>query len=538
MARDWPLDAIGNKCRQRVAIVLTIVAACFMGTARADDDPFEDLRQRIERLERLQMEAADNAVIPPAPGDDDMTAQAESTVPPLEETTQLRLSNLESALGNLNERLQLGTLNPTIPRSTDISPLVPTNKAPTYPSVKVTGFFQLDAGFFNQDAANQTQFGTVKNDLGFRRARLAAVGDVSKSVSYMFEMDFAFPGRPSFMDVWLDVHDVPILGNVKVGQWRQPFGMDELTSVRELTFLERPLMFALAPFRETGIGFHDNNEEQTLTWAGSVFGFPTDAQGDVFGNKGIGTAERLTYLAQHENDGRDVLHFGIDHSFNVPGHNGVIYRNNAEYGGPFGGGSTASTPGQANSGPLGTNGITGDIPFFTNSGILFYDNANLLNLEFAGVRDSFHWQSEARFAFLNFAGRNVTVPAYYAQVAYLLTGEVRPYNKAAGVLGRIKPLRPWGECGGLGAWELAARYSYIDMNPVAPFSVPQELSASVPIGSPAIPFGGALNDVTLGVNWYLNTYTKFQFNYIYSDIYRGGINSNLNTLCMRAQLDF
>ena len=492
------------------------------------------LRQRIEKLEQLQVEAADNVAIPPTPSE----VNTESATPPFEETTQLRLSNLESALGSLNERLQLGTINPDIPRSTDIAPLVQTNKPPTYPSVRVTGFFQLDAGFFNQDAANQTQFGTVKNDLGFRRARLAAVGDVSKSVSYMFEMDFAFPGRPSFMDVWLDVHDVPILGNVKVGQWRQPFGMDELTSVRELTFIERPLMFALAPFRETGIGFHDNNEAQTLTWAGSVFGFPTDAQGDVFGNKGIGTAERLTYLARHENDGKQVLHFAIDHSFNIPGQNGVIYRNNAEYGGPFGGGSTAANPGQSNSGPAGTNGITGDIPFFTNSGILFYDNANLLNLEFAGVRDSLHWQSEARFAFLNFAGQNITIPAYYAQVAYLLTGEVRPYNKVAGVLGRIKPLRPWGECGGLGAWELAARYSYIDMNPAAPFSLPPTASASVPVGSPAIPFGGALNDVTLGVNWYLNTYTKFQFNYIYSDIYRGGANSNLNTICMRAQLDF
>ena len=462
--------------------------------------------------------------------DTELPAPLGAAPPPVDDLTQQRLSNLEARMGNIQQTLELGTLTPGRLRSTDIGPIVKSG-TPSYPNVKVTGFFQADAGYFNQSGGNIAQYGTIQNDMGFRRARLAAVGDVSKSVGYMLELDFASPGRPSFMDVWVDVHDVPLFGNVRVGQWRQPFGMDELTSVRELTFLERPLMFGLAPFRETGIGFHDTNQEQTITWAGSVFGFPTDAWGNVYGNKGVGTAFRLTANPIYEDEGRQVLHVGFDHSFTMPGNAGAAYRNTAEYGGPAGSSTAQTVPGGATGG-----GTTGDVPFIYNTGPLFYDNANLLNAELAGVYNSLHWQSEARFSVMDFGGATVTVPAFYCQAGYLLTGEVRPYNKVAGVLGRIKPLRPWGECGGIGAWEVAARYSYIDTNPTVPYA-PAATAPAQP-GGPLIAWGGAVNDVTFGVNWYLNQYTKFQFNYIVANSNRGGVSNVCDIVALRAQLDF
>ena len=443
-----------------------------------------------------------------------------------------RLPAVESQLGQINDWLQLGgPLNPNVLRSTDIHPLPPSNATPSYPSVRMTGFFQLDAGFFAQDAANTTQFGKIKDDIGFRRARLAAVGDVADNVSYMIEMDFAFPGRPSFMDVFVDIHDVPVFGNLKFGQWRQPFGLDNLTSVRELTFLERPLMFGMSPFRQTGIGFHDNNADETVTWAGSAFGYPTDAWGNSFGNTGFGTAERITALLIERDEGRRLLHVGIDHTFNIPGQNGVAYRNTQEYGGPFGSSTAQIIPGGATGG-----GTTGDLPFLYNTGALFFTNANLVNAELAGVFNSFHCQAEATYAYLDFAGNHVTVPAVYAQAGYLLTGEIRPYNRKAGVLGRIKPLDPWSRCGGWGAWEVAARYSYMDTNPIVPFQ-PLPIAAAQP-GGPLIPWGGAVNNYSSVVNCYLNNYTKFQFEYIYTRCNRGGIDSNLNSIVMRAQVDF
>ena len=468
--------------------------------------------------------------VPPSP---DSLEPGGPPVPPLvtEDLTQQRLSNLESQLSDFRNNLELGTLAPGRLRSTDIAPILNQASAPTYPNAKLTGFFQLDTGSFMQSGVNQAQYGTIQNDLGFRRARLAAVGDVSENVSYMMEFDFAFPGRPSFMDVWLDVHDIPLFGNVRVGQWRQPFGMDNLNSVRELTFLERPLMFGLTPFRETGIGFHDTNEDKSMTWAGSVYGSPTDAWGNVYGNKGVGTAFRLTAIPIYDCEGARVLHLGFDHSFQVPGNAGVAYRNNPEYAGPFGSNTAQSVPG----GNVG-GGASGDVPFFYNTGPLFFNTGNLLNMELAGVYNSLHWQSELTYNVLDFDNGTVVIPAFYAQAGYLLTGEVRPYNKVGGVLGRIKPRCPYGKDGGIGAWELAIRYSYINTNPVVPFQ-PAAPAAAQP-GGPLIAWGGELNDVTFGVNWYLNAYTKFQFNYIVANSNRGGQQSSCDIVALRAQLDF
>lgn len=429
-----------------------------------------------------------------------------------------RIYDLELRFQQLQQRMDMaGTALNDRPRTSDVAHAA-TPKT-TYPTVKVTGFFQADFGYFAQDTDSNALFGNIQDDRGFRRARLAAVGDISSNASYMFEMDFAFPGRPSFMDVWVDVHDIPWLGNVRVGQWRQPFGLDELTSVRELTFFERPTMFAFAPFRQTGIGFHNNNEDQTVTWAASVYGFPTDAFGDSLGDSGYGTAERITALLIDECQGRRILHVGFDHAFTIPNATGFAYRNVPEYGGPFGG--PATTPGTA-----------GDVPFFINTGILNFDSSNLLNAELAGVYDSFHWQSEARFAVVDIAGDTVTLPACYFQAGYILTGEVRPYNKTNAVLGRIKPNNPFQRGCGWGAWEVAARYSYIDLDPAAPYSAG---GAGLLAGQPP---GGALNDMTLGLNWYLNANLKVQLQYVRAMLNNSVSNSSTDIVGFRTQLDF
>ena len=62
-----------------------------------------------------------------------------------------------------------------------------------------------------------------------------------------------------------------------------------------------------------------------------------------------------------------------------------------------------------------------------------------------------------------------------------------------------RPLE-WTRCGftGCGAWQVAARYSYLDLN------------------SKGIA-GGILHDLTLGLNWFLNDYTKVQMNYFLTD---------------------
>src|SRR5260370_13428564 len=53
----------------------------------------------------------------------------------------------------------------------------------------------------------------------------------------------------------------------------------------------------------------------------------------------------------------------------------------------------------------------------------------------------------------------------YAEAAYVLTGETRPYNSASASYGGIVPENPFSLTGGgWGAWEIAGRYSTVDLN--------------------------------------------------------------------------
>ena len=51
--------------------------------------------------------------------------------------------------------------------------------------------------------------------------------------------------------------------------------------------------------------------------------------------------------------------------------------------------------------------------------------------------------------------------------------------------------------------------------------------------------GGRLHDLTLGLNWYLNKYTKMQFNYVRASLDGpAGSDSLANLAVVRAQVDF
>lgn len=391
--------------------------------------------------------------------------------------------------------------------STWINQLPSCNKAkscskPNPVTVRLTGFFQADNAWFNQDAANIAAVGTdIQDGADFRRARLAAAGNIYDNISYFLEMDFAFPGRPQFMDVQMTIHHLPVLGNLRIGQWRQPYGMDELTSVKELTFLERALPFAFAPFRQIGIGAYDTTADEMSTWAVSAFRYPTDPfGGNVGDNGGYGLAMRLTHL-MWDND-YSLLHVGGDYSFADPSNDMMRYANQPEFAVIQG----AAAP---------------DVPPFVDTGMFPANNYSTFNAELAARLGSFYMQSEASYASVNQIGGPVAnFQSFYAYAAYLLTGEVRPYNKQGGVFGRVRPIQNFGRCGGIGAWEVAGRWSYINLN-----------DAGIA--------GGKLNNLTAGLNWYLNPNAKFQLNYIHAFLDRGGFNNtNADIAAMRVQVDF
>ncbi len=404
------------------------------------------------------------------------------------------------------------------------------------PSVQVNGVFQADAGFFQQDANNIATVGNAVDGADFRRARLSAKGAVTETVEYFFQMDFAFFGRPTFTDVWVEQKELPILGNWRIGQWKQPFNLETVSSFRYTTFMERSLLFqTFVPFRHIGTGFYDyDHENLNYTWA--VSGFRTGQ--DQFGNSasnagGWGTAERITFLPWYDEDsgGRGYLHLGAAHYFSVPPNHTNNFRTIPEL--FIGQSDSVSNPNQQ---PVPGN-HTGT-PFWIQTGSLSIDQFNVVGLEALYVHGAFSWQTEPMVNFVNLTnGNNVQLPGAYTQVGWFLTGEHRPYDRKQGAIDRVMPFENFfsvgtdgGRCTGWGAWEVAARYSFLDFT---------QVNGIVPTAAGTPANGGTLQDITLGLNWYWNPYTKVVFNTVHSFLDNPATGSSQSTgFATRAQIDF
>lgn len=399
----------------------------------------------------------------------------------------------------------------------------------TYPTVKINGVFQADFGWIGQDNDSIARYGRIKNGADFRRARIAASGAITEVNNYFFQMDFAFAGHPTFTDLWVEQTDLPILGNVRAGQWKQPFSLEVVSSFRYTTFAERSVLFQpFTPFRHLGVGFYDRNTDLTATWAGSVFAAGQDQFGGSIATAGgVGTSGRFTWLPVYDelSDGRYYLHLGGGHYFSAPNDHGVNFRTIPElYIGQF-----AAAASAGNQQPVPTNTAPGSMPFFVATGNIPTSYYNVVGSELLWVRGPWSLQSEAMVNRVNRLGADdVTFWGFYSQVGYFLTGEHRPYDRKAGAIDRIKPFENFfrvpGQRGrihrGSGAWEIAGRVSYLDLN-----------DKNIR--------GGTLTDLTAGLNWYCNPYMKWQLNYIHAySTDAASILANTDMADLRLQIDF
>jgi phosphate-selective porin OprO/OprP len=395
-----------------------------------------------------------------------------------------------------------------------------------HPSVQVNGVFQADMMYFGQDASSRANNGDLQDGAGFRRFRLSAAGAVAENVNYFGQLDFGFFGRPTFTDVWGEVTKVPLLGNVRFGQWKQPYSLEVVTSFRYQTFLERSLLFqTFDAFRHIGVGFYNNSDDEQWTWAMSVFRPGQDQFGDDIGDSGgAASAGRLTWLPYYEKEGDSLsyLHLGGAYYIGDPASNVVRYASIPEaFVGAFG-----LAPGS----PVGTSRVV--VPNVSNGTPPFIDTGNIPTHMFANigtevllVEGPVSVQSEVQMSTISQrAGPQLTFWGFYLYGSYFLTGESRPYLRKSGALDRLVPLRPFlaepGDCYGPGGWEMALRWSYIDLN-----------NDNIR--------GGRLADVTAALNWYLNGYAKIQFNYIRAMQQKHlSPNSSTDIFGVRAQVDW
>ena len=384
----------------------------------------------------------------------------------------------------------------------------------------------IDQVRFNEAAIGNPFNGDMFNGVEARRVRFFMAGNAFNVIDYKVELEFA-DHFASARDVYGQISELPLLGHVRVGHFKEPFGLEQLTSSRFITFMERSMLENLGGVgdRATGIMAFNWNEAETVSWFVGAF-TTLDADSPVlhpppgFEDEG-GTAvdARVTWVPWYDEatEGRGVFHLGA----------ALTYRDIN----PLIGGGPNYAVSVLPEAHLGKTVAT--------SGLFAADEITAYNLEAAfvygplSVQGEYLWmeveQSVAGAADVDYDGA-------YISFSYFLTGEHRPYDRRMGCFGRVKPFenffRVRAEDGnvytGKGAWEVAYRYSTVDLNDDAI------------VGPPVTHPGGEVENHTFGVNWYLTPYTRVMLNYINSrtrDHNRPGV-GDVDILMTRFQVDF
>ncbi|HYG24360.1 MAG TPA: porin [Verrucomicrobiae bacterium] len=362
---------------------------------------------------------------------------------------------------------------------------------------KLGGRIHFDAGFASQDDDLESLAGQTPAGVEFRRARIALEGELKLSLPTFYKIELDFGGAEvSFKDVFIGFADLPFVGSFQAGHFKEPISLDMLTSSRFIPFMERAApVEAFAPERNTGAMFQNALLKDRMTWALGAF-----TESGESGNSELdGTfrvSGRVTALPYWDeaSKGRKFVHVGLSGSVIEPSNGEARFRSRPE---------------------------SHLAPRFVDTGAFDADQTYLAAAELAAVVGPFSLQAEYLRNWVSLPGSGeVSFDGYYVLGSFFITGEHRPYKRSSAAFDRIRPRHNFSLTeGGAGAWELLARYSHLNLNDGA-------IS------------GGEMDDITLGLNWYLNPNTRVMWNYVFSDVERSGVEASAHIFQTRLAVDF
>jgi phosphate-selective porin OprO/OprP len=381
------------------------------------------------------------------------------------------------------------------------------------PTYKWRGRFYIDGIDYDDDNATAAFFDTDReNEFGFDTVRFGVQGDIYENITYVAEVEFEGT-EVDFKDVFAEMHSLPGIGHFRAGHFKEPIGLEELTSSRYDTFMEQSYAtLTFAPGRNYGVMIFNHLDEcQDASWFLGAFRHESDDSPTAIATQRDDSndwslASRFAWLPYYDepSGGRYLVHLGGSYG----------YRN------------------AASAAEFVTGAYIGNQPPIGVGALADSDTWNQLGAEFAVVWGALSVQSEYFHAFVT-SGEQYD--GAYVQVSYFLTGEHRGYNKAAKAFDRVHPFEPgfWidtaqGCCCGRGAWELAAGCSYVNLKDGADIDPGEQERAFV-------------DGFIVGVNWYLNPHSRFMFDYnheITDFVDAGTPDSNANIFGVRWQVDW
>jgi phosphate-selective porin OprO/OprP len=362
-----------------------------------------------------------------------------------------------------------------------------------------------------------------------RRAILQIDGSIYDQFDFIIQYDFANASNensglqpPSFgnltsspapLNIWMQVREVPILGDVRFGNQDKPIGMENNTAAAFLPFMERSDNndAFYGPFDNgfaLGLTARNRIPSERVTWQYGIYQPATNVFGVALNKYTAGA--RITALPWYEDEGERLVHLGLG----------------------YWGGEIVQDQLRDRARPLLRNAPGFAVPVLVDTSEVPGSKQHTLAPEFALVWNSLTLQAEYGAQWLINAvapnGQDQGTIFYhggYVEALYFLTGEHQAYDKRDGVFGRVVPLQNYhwkkDDCyRACGAWQVGVRFSYLDLND-------KEIQ------------GGRVYDWTVGLNWFLNPNMKVQCNYIVEHRDMPGVTPGfINGVGLRAAYDF
>ena len=447
----------------------------------------------------------------------------------LEQTTQ----GLVEAQGSNNE--QVATLATTVETLNAAPTVAVGNGRPTFATrdgvftASLRANVMADSGAYFQDdpgnaattdfrrggGAEVAQARDLNSGVVLRRARLGLEGRVFRDFTYNLVTEFGGSGVEEagrIFEMSLQYNGIPNVA-IKAGAFEQQVGLGANVSTSNIMLMERPAVAEITRNIAAGdsrIGLQvsrwgefggDTSFGGSYMIAGGVTS-STASTGGSFGDQ-AGLTGRMTITPTPSPD--LLFHVGLNGSY-------VISPQDVS-------GPSSTGPNPAGSYPTRFR----DRPELRLDAIRLVDTGNI------DSDHAWHWGLEGAFQYRNFmiqgeymafgVDRRDSVlsdpdfSGWYVEGAWVITGEKRRYNVQNAVFDAPSISNPWAPgSGGYGAWELAARYSTVNLN----------YNEGLPLA--AIPVdgirGGEQSIVTVGLNWYVNPSLRFMLQVMHVDIDR------------------
>ncbi|WP_417465157.1 OprO/OprP family phosphate-selective porin [Kordiimonas sp.] len=344
------------------------------------------------------------------------------------------------------------------------APVTDEAPAPVSASVsKPSGFTIKPRGRIEADTvAYDSRDGRAYDDgAGFRRARLGVQGTLPGGFKYQIEADFAGGDKAKLDDTYLRYSGIEGT-DITIGFHKIYHSLDSATSDLDVSFMERSMVsnaFEVGAGGKMGLSALTSGENWSFQY-GVMLSSPNSGDAD---KDGWSVAGRATY-APIMAEGR-LLHLGASAYVRHEDDELVSFADRPE--------------------------IRNDSFKPYDSGTVAASRYTYLGGELAATYGSLTLQGEVSRMQTSADAGNHDFWGTTLQASYMLTGESKPYSGSKGIFGRLKPYKSIGE-GGLGAVELALRFSHLDLRD----------------GDT----GTAGDTFTLGLNWYMTDAVRLMVN--------------------------